>query len=563
MTTPVSEQEELKSIAPSEADKDVPGAEQNGHFHNGEIGRVPKRNKSLNDFFGKDNSQGFSPCNSDDDMDNDSGNNEEQHAASSETDDVHADNLAKGGQKKRSSMPRTWSAEWCDTRVVMLGDGAGGESDHDTKDRHPAEGSAAAADDQPRETNRNSNDIQPSECIEIPPRPLSESKWMRRDCIPPNGPSETPPSIEELKSWQFDVLSYQRDALISSFASVLEHYGIPAKYNIDVDTLHNFSAYAMERHNPDAAYHNWHHGVSCMHTTFLLLSLGGADAYLTDDHIFALLFAALVHDIDHAGHNNDFEVKTATDRAAKYGNDSVLENHSITITYGEILTREGCDIFSGMKADGREEEWKVLLDMTKEYVLWTDPARHGELLKTLAKKHEEATTAASSEEEEKEATACTRASLWSRDDLESRSLLCRMIIHAADISNPVHSDFSVVRDWCSRISTEFALQAKKESEAGLPVTPFMDGLDDEYRVSKQQIGFYQWMAIPFFTMVAKCLPGAAEVESHCTRNKKRYEDIVARIDSVRKSDELKEEKDKKTRSYVGKKGDDNSTHRST
>ena len=509
-TPPVSEQEELKSIAPSEAaDKDVPGAEQNGHF-------VPKRNQSLNDFFGKDGGGG-----DDDGMDDDDGNNEGQK------------------KKKSSSMSRTWSTEWCDTRVVMLGDGADGESEHDTK-----------ADDQPRKAN--SHDIQPSECIEIPPRPLSESKWMRRDSIPPDGPSETPPSIEELKSWQFDVLSYRPGALISSFASVLGHYAIPAKYSIDVDTLHNFSAYAMERHNPDAAYHNWHHGVSCMHMTFLLLSLGGADAYLTDDHIFAVLFAALVHDIDHAGHNNDFEVKTATERATKYGNDSVLENHSITITYEEILTREGCDIFSGMKADGREEEWKVLLDMAKEYVLWTDPARHGELLKTLAKKHEEATTAAPSGEEEKEATAspsstrCTGASLWNRDDPESRSLLCRMIIHAADISNPVHSDFSVVRDWCSRISTEFALQAKKESEAGLPVTPFMDGLDDEYRVSKQQIGFYQWMAIPFFTMVAKCLPGAAEVESHCTRNKKRYEDIVACIDSVRESGELKEEKDEKT-----------------
>ena len=48
--------------------------------------------------------------------------------------------------------------------------------------------------------------------------------------------------------------------------------------------------------------------------------------------------------------------------------------------------------------------------------------------------------------------------------------------------------------------------------------------------------------IPFFTMVAKCLPDAAEVERHCSRNKKRYEDIVARIDDLRKSGELVEEK---------------------
>lgn len=488
-----------------------------------------KRTKSLNEFFGKD---GEIDCSDEIQMDG--------PVAATAVDpslDANGDGNSNNDKNnnKKSNVPRTWSTEWCDTRVVMIDDdGGGGGGGNDTKDRDEVSTAAApppaaaTGEAATTEEKTDGNNIGPSDSIEIPPKPLSESKWMRRDSIPPNGPSATPPSIDELKSWQFDVLSYQHEALISTFASVLEYYDIPAKYSIDVDALHNFSAYAMERHNPDAAYHNWHHGVSCMHMSFLLLSLGGADAHLTDDHIFALLFAALVHDVDHAGHNNDFEVKTATDRAAKYGNDSVLENHSITITYEEILTRDGCDIFGGLKAEGREEEWKVLLDMAKDYVLWTDPARHGELLKKLATKHEEA-------------SAASTTSMWSRDDPESRSLLCRMIIHAADISNPVHSNFAVVRDWCSRISTEFAEQAKKESEAGLPVTPFMDGLDDEYRVSKQQIGFYQWMAIPFFTMVAKCLPDAAGVESHCSRNKKRYEDIVARIDDIRKNGEVFED----------------------
>ena len=501
-------------------------------------GQQLTRKKSFNEFFGKD------------DSDSDIDRSDEIHTCSMDgpaAADAAAPADASGDAsgtctnitKEKSNMPRTWSTEWCDTRVVMLDDGGG---ENDTKDRDQAcntEKTAATttitAATTDEKTDENDHDIGPNEeIIEIPPKSLSESKWMRRESIPPDGPSAIPPTIGELKSWQFDVLSYQQEALLSTFASVLEYYDLPAKYSIDVQTLRNFSAYAMERHNPDNAYHNWHHGVSCMHVSFLLLSLGGADAYLTDDHILALLFAALVHDVDHAGHNNDFEVKTATDRAAKYGNDAVLENHSIDITYEEILTRDGCDIFGGMKAEGREEEWRRLLDMAKDYVLWTDPARHGELLKTLAAKHEEASAASAP------------TSMWNRDDPNSRSLLCRMIIHAADISNPVHSDFAVVRDWCSRISTEFAEQAKKESEAGLPVTPFMDGLDDEYRVSKQQIGFYQWMAIPFFTMVAKCLPDAAEVESHCSNNKRRYENIVARIDDVRKNGEVLEDDEEKT-----------------
>ena len=65
-----------------------------------------------------------------------------------------------------------------------------------------------------------------------------------------------------------------------------------------------------------------------------------------------------------------------------------------------------------------------------------------------------------------------------------------------------------------------------ERELGLTVSPFMDGLDDEYRVAKLQVGFYDYMAMPFFRVVGLLLPKAAHLVESGDENKRRYQEIV-------------------------------------
>jgi len=54
---------------------------------------------------------------------------------------------------------------------------------------------------------------------------------------------------------------------------------------------------------------------------------------LTDLEIFALLFAALIHDLEHTGRTNNFHVNTATDLALLYNDRSVLENHHVSAAF--------------------------------------------------------------------------------------------------------------------------------------------------------------------------------------------------------------------------------------
>mmetsp|Transcript_9877 Transcript_9877/g.14554 ORF Transcript_9877/g.14554 Transcript_9877/m.14554 type:complete len:557 (-) Transcript_9877:306-1976(-) len=474
-------------------------------------------------------------------------------------------------------MKKVHSEEWCNTRVILLNDSDTRlEQEHNNND----------------DNNDSCSSIHTTDVIQFPPAPLSRTRWMRRDSLVPYGPARRTeaPTLSEIGGWQFDVLRYERPALVRVFSLIVGHYGIPEHFCVSLERLDLFSKTVMEWHNPSAAYHNWYHGVSCCQMTFCLLKEGGADQYLTRLEVYALLLAALVHDVDHAGHNNDFEIKSRSLKASIYKNDAVLENHSIKILENEILKEDGCNLFEQLVMDGRTEEVDEILEKCRNYILWTDPARHGTLLKELVQLHDEKkkkkkkvgvcaavvncdcckngdddnncdhddytsivvgddnddNDCGHAENEESTGpttTTNTTALFWKNShncadesSSQSQSLLGPMIIHAADISNPVHASFPVVLDWCSRISTEFALQASRETELGLEVSPYMDGLDDEYRVAIQQVQFYEYMAIPYFRMVAKLLdPPASVIQTWCCDNQRKYRDIIARIDEYRNS----------------------------
>merc|ERR1712150_72337 len=116
--------------------------------------------------------------------------------------------------------------------------------------------------------------------------------------------------------------------------------------------------------------------------------------------------------------------------------------------------------------------------------------------------------------------------IFDKSKKEDRILLGEMIAHAADISAPAHSNPQVVRDWCQRICSEFRRQASMEREAGLAVTPYMDGLTSEVRVMKLQVDFCTFMVLPLFQLIAMVLPQAAIYEENCRRNIGDYKQLI-------------------------------------
>jgi hypothetical protein len=71
------------------------------------------------------------------------------------------------------------------------------------------------------------------------------------------------------------------------------------------------------------------------------------------------LISGLVHDIDHPGHSNSFEVNTMSALAKRYDNQSVLENHHID-TALSLLKIPGCNILESLSCT-LQERFKTIL----------------------------------------------------------------------------------------------------------------------------------------------------------------------------------------------------------
>lgn len=124
---------------------------------------------------------------------------------------------------------------------------------------------------------------------------------------------------------------------------------------------------------------------------------------------FALLVAAVGHDLDHPGHNNDYECKVHSDlvrrlpptrtpaprsppppllqscQALRYNDASVLENHHAALLFSLMRTRcaangyRDCHVLQGLDA----EQYSTARRRIIGAILATDMARHGSIVERI------------------------------------------------------------------------------------------------------------------------------------------------------------------------------------
>ena len=88
------------------------------------------------------------------------------------------------------------------------------------------------------------------------------------------------------------------------------------------------------------AYHCFEHAVDVAHTVYRYVVLTEPRTHVTQVEKFALMIAALSHDLDHPGVNNAFLVNTRDPLATVYNDSSVLENAHVACLYNLINTRQ-------------------------------------------------------------------------------------------------------------------------------------------------------------------------------------------------------------------------------
>ncbi|TPX36248.1 hypothetical protein SmJEL517_g01444 [Synchytrium microbalum] len=247
---------------------------------------------------------------------------------------------------------------------------------------------------------------------------------------------------------------------------LLEHFALPK------DKFKNFSIAIENGYRSELPYHNSTHATDVLHCMYWLSSQESISHYASEIDLMAMLVAAMVHDFEHPGFNNNFLINTADSRAILYNDRSVLENHHAAASFN-ILSRPECNFVEGLS----KTDFKLFREIVIDMVLATDLSQHLTLVSMFKGK------------------LTTPNGFKPSEVKEDRTLLWKILMKCSDVCNPT-KDWPLYEKWCYLILDEWFIQGDSEKKLGLNVSPFMDR--ESVNVPSSQTGFIDFVVNPLF-----------------------------------------------------------------
>ncbi|CAH8867357.1 unnamed protein product [Trichobilharzia szidati] len=276
-----------------------------------------------------------------------------------------------------------------------------------------------------------------------------------------------------LDTWNFDVFGLneasENHALKFVAYELLHKYNFINKFQINSTCLESlliqletgYSKYS----NP---YHNLVHAADVMQTCHMMIYMNDLRNWLNDLDIFAMLFAAVIHDYEHTGTTNNFHIATRSELALIYNDRGVLENHHVSAIF-RLMQEEEFSILSGLDPDQYKEFRQLVIDM----VLCTDMSLHFQQIKNMK-------------------------SMISMPESIDKTKALSLIVHCADISHPA-KEWNLHEKWSDILCEEFFRQGDRERELNLPISPLCDR--NTVIVPQSQIGFIDFIVEPSFQVL--------------------------------------------------------------
>ncbi|XP_035746735.1 calcium/calmodulin-dependent 3',5'-cyclic nucleotide phosphodiesterase 1C [Egretta garzetta] len=162
--------------------------------------------------------------------------------------------------------------------------------------------------------------------------------------------------LKNVDKWSFDVFALNDasgdHALKFIFYELLTRYDLINRFKIPISALVSFvEALEVGYSKHKNPYHNLMHAADVTQTVHYLLFKTGVVHWLTELEIFAMIFAAAIHDYEHTGTTNNFHIQTRSDSAILYNDRSVLENHHVSAAYRLLQDDEEMNILSNLSKD--------------------------------------------------------------------------------------------------------------------------------------------------------------------------------------------------------------------
>uniref|UniRef100_A0A3Q3VWM2 Phosphodiesterase n=1 Tax=Mola mola TaxID=94237 RepID=A0A3Q3VWM2_MOLML len=292
-------------------------------------------------------------------------------------------------------------------------------------------------------------------------------------CYPPNVITE----LQNLDLWSFNVFALNDasgdHALKFVFYELLTRYDLINRFKVPVSALIPFvDSLEMGYSKHKNPYHNLMHAADVTQTIHHLLLKTGMQ-WLTELEIFAIIFAAAIHDYEHTGTTNNFHIQTRSDTALLYNDRAVLENHHVSAVYRLLQHDEEMNILSNFSKD----DWRELRTLVVEMVLATDMSCHFQQIKAMK-------------------------SLLQQPETIDRPKALSLLLHTADISHPAKR-WDLHHRWTISLLEEFFRQGDKEAKLGLPFSPLCDRKST--MVAQSQIGFIDFIVEPTFLVLTEMI----------------------------------------------------------
>ena len=267
-------------------------------------------------------------------------------------------------------------------------------------------------------------------------------------------------------------------------------YNFISKLNVREKTLVEFLRAIEEKYNAEVSYHNHVHAADVTQSLHVILQMGAKNFTEEKLELFAMLIAAVVHDVGHTGLNNSFHVNSRSELALLYNDVSVLENMHVSTMFRLLLgdTRDRrVDIFENFD----DEQTTKARNFITKAVLSTDMSKHFAKLnaiKGIIMGADDIGVMLSSDLPK---------------DLNLRSEILTFIIHLADISNP-SKPTHIATLWTDKLLDEWFLQGDLEESMGLPFSPSCDRRATNRE--KSQVGFINFVVLPSYELLGKLIP---------------------------------------------------------
>jgi 3',5'-cyclic-nucleotide phosphodiesterase len=271
------------------------------------------------------------------------------------------------------------------------------------------------------------------------------------------------------------------------------------RFDITAERFFRFLVTVSSRYT-DTSYHNWTHACDVAQCVFFMIRVGDITAIYEAWEIFTMLVAAVCHDTNHRGLNNVYNVRAETPLGILYKNQSVLEIHHIHESI-PIISRPDIDLFASFGTTEVKKVWSLFVSV----ILATDMAQHFEIVKR--------------------AQAALDNQMFILTEPETRVLALQLVMKVADISN-VSRPFEFANMWCDILNEEFFHQGDLEKATGIGLTSPLNDRDSANK-PKSQIGFYTFICLPLYMVVAKLFPGLQVQVDGVAANLEKWKELGA------------------------------------